>query len=152
MDTFLLRCTSGRGSFEFFDRFPADPDFPIERFWLRVSAPDFVVAIEVDSFNNGHPAPWFAEMAARWRGWPGELLWESLEGEIRLRSTQDRAGHVSLMADLHFGHMADDWSARAAIKAEAGQLEALSRRAVAFFGQPTDTPRNHDPIRHPPDP
>jgi hypothetical protein len=57
------------------------------------------------------------------------------EGELDLRCTQDRAGHVSLRVALRPGPAHEDWAVQATIMAEAGQLEELARRASLFFGR-----------------
>ncbi len=140
MESFPIKSASGAGSLEFFDRFPADPRLPINGFWVRITDLNLSVAADVyGGYANDHPAPLFVEMAERWRGWSSELCWRSLEGELGLRCTQDRTGHVSIRVELHSGPMKYDWyawSVKATIMVEAGQLEAMSHRATAFFGQP----------------
>jgi hypothetical protein len=74
-------------------------------------------------------------MSERWSGWPGALTWDSLEGELSLSCTQDPLGLVAIRVELRSGPMADDWQVQATIMTEAGQLEALSRRAALFFGR-----------------
>jgi len=136
VESFSIKSASGAGSLEFFDRIPTFPHLPIERFWVRITDLNFSAAAEVYSgYADGHPAPLFVQMGECWRGWPGELHWVSLEGEMGLHCTQDRTGHVSIRDELHSGPMEDDWSAEATVMTEAGQLEEISRRAVAFFGQ-----------------
>jgi hypothetical protein len=84
---------------------------------------------------NSHPAPLFADMARSWSGWPGELVWESLEGELALRCSHDRLGHISIRIELRSGDMPDDWLVVATVMAEAGQLEDIALRATVFFGR-----------------
>ena len=73
-------------------------------------------------------------MAASWRGWQDELNWSSPEGELTLSCTQDRAGHVFIKVELRSGPIEEDWTIRATVMAEAGQLEGLARHAESFFG------------------
>ncbi|MDR3637003.1 MAG: DUF6228 family protein [Isosphaeraceae bacterium] len=138
MESFSIKSASGVGILEFFDRLPADPNVPIEGFWTRITDLNISAAAEVYAgYANEHPALLFVEMAQQWRGWPEELHWRSLEGELSLHCTQDRAGHVSIRVDLRSGPMEWNWSVHATIMSEAGQLDEMARRAVAFFGQPT---------------
>lgn len=135
MESFFIKNALGVGSLEFFDRSPADPDLPIETFWVRITDRNFSAAAMVYSGYFEHPAPLFVEMAEHWRGWPGELQWSSFEGEMGLACTADRTGHVSIRITLRSGWMESDWSVKAAVMAEAGQLEEMSRRAASFFGR-----------------
>src|SRR4051812_45017162 len=101
MESFLLRSASGAGSLEFFERTPVDPVLPIERFKVRLVDDDLSAVGRVYAGDpDAHPAPLFARMAARWRGWPGELAWESPGGELGLRCAQDRTGHVFIRVEL----------------------------------------------------
>jgi hypothetical protein len=77
----------------------------------------------------------FAEMAQRWSGWSGELVWESLEGEFTIKSSRDRSGHIFIRVELRSGPMLNDWHVVATVAAEAGQLEKLAVNAIGFFGQ-----------------
>jgi Family of unknown function (DUF6228) len=136
VELFFIKSAVGAGLLEFFDRFPADPSLPIERFWVRITDLDVSAVAKVyGGYTSGHPALLFVKMAENWRGWPGKLQWRSLEGEFGLCCLQDRTGHVSIRVELHSGPMEWDWSVEITIMSEAGQLEEIARRAVAFFGQ-----------------
>jgi hypothetical protein len=136
VESFSIKSASGVGSIEFFDRFPTDPLLPIESFWVRITDLNLSVAAEVcGGYANEHPAPLFVEMSERWRGWPSEMHWRSPECEMGLTCTQDRNGHVSIQITLHSGPMDYGWTVEATVMSEAGQLEDISRKAVAFFGQ-----------------
>ncbi len=139
MDEFLVPSVSGSGGLLFFDRAPLDPAQIIHGFWVRITDHHLSAIGQVDAGNDEygpfHPAGLFARMSERWSGWPGALTWSSLEGELSLSCTQDPLGHVAIRVELRSGPMADDWRAQATIMTEAGQLEALSRRAALFFGR-----------------
>jgi hypothetical protein len=136
MDSFLIRSVAGEGALEFFERTPADPRLPIERFKVRLADHDLSAVGRVYAGHaDTHPASLFARMAAHWRGWQGEFAWESLEGELGLHCAQDRTGHVSIRVALRSGATEGDWTVRATVMAEAGQLEDLARRAALFFGR-----------------
>lgn len=135
MESFLIKSASGAGALEFLDRDPADVESPIEKFWARVCDANLSASSGVYSFDSWHPAPLFREMAEQWKGWTGELVWESMEGEMGLRCTQDRTGHVAIVIKLRSGPMECDWSIEATIMVDAGQLEGIAGRAESFFGR-----------------
>jgi hypothetical protein len=136
MDRFRITSPFDTSSLEFYERTPSDPQHPVERFKVRVTDQDLVAEGRVYAgYANTHPAPLFAQLASNWKGWQGEFVWESLEGELALRCSQDRAGHVFIRVSLSSGHTDQAWNVRATIMAEAGQLEELARSAEVFFGK-----------------
>jgi hypothetical protein len=136
MNTFLIRSASGEGSLEFFERTPTDPALPIERFKIRLTDHDLSAVSRVYAGGDeAHPGPLFDQMAAQWRGWQGQFVWESPERELGLRCTRDRTGHVFIRVELRSGPTEADWAVQAKIEAEAGQLEELARQAGLFFGR-----------------
>ena len=97
MDEFLIPSAAGSGELLFYDRSPVDPVQPIERFWVRVTDLNLSAVGQVYAgYAPSHPAPLFADMARRWSGWPGELVWMSLDRELSLRCSHDRLGHISI--------------------------------------------------------
>lgn len=136
MDEFLIPSAAGGGGLLFYDRSPPDPAQPIGGFCVRVTDHNLSAIGQVYAgYAPSHPAGLFADMAAQWSGWPDALTWDSLEGELSLSCTHDRLGHVAIRVELRSGHMDDDWRVKATVLAEAGQLEAIARRAAAFFGR-----------------
>ncbi len=136
MDEFLIPSTDGIGGLLFYDRSPPDPTQPIDSFWVRVSDHNLSAAGQVYAgYAPSHPARLFADMAARWSGWPDVLAWASLEGEVALGCSHDRLGHIAIRVVLRSGPMDNDWRVEATVMAEAGQLEAIARRAASFFGR-----------------
>lgn len=137
MESLTIKSVSGDGRIEFFDRVPFDSGLPLEKFWIRITDLNFSAAAEIDGkYTNFHPLKLFTDMAERWRGWAGEQQWLSIENNLHLRCTQDPTGNVSIRIALNSGPMGWDWSASATVVSEAGQLDAIARRAVAFFGNP----------------
>jgi hypothetical protein len=136
LDEFSIPSAAGSGELLFYDRSPADRAQPIEGFWVRVTDQHLSAAGQVYAgYAPSHPAPMFADMARQWSGWRGELAWRSLEGELALRCSHDRLGHIAIRIELRFGHMPDDWRVEATVMAEGGQLEEIARRAARFFGR-----------------
>jgi len=136
MDEFLIASATGHGGLLFFDRSPHPPTEPIASYRVRVT--DHHLSAEIDVYAGylmGHPAPFFADLARQWTGWSGELVWQSLEGELTLRCSRDRVGHCFLRVELRPGQMPVDWRVVATILIEAGQLEGIGRRAGLYFGR-----------------
>jgi len=136
IEEFLIQSADGSGGLMFYDRSPTDGDEPIESFWVQVTDLHLSAACQVYAgYEPSHPASLFADMARRWSGWPGELDWNSLEGELGLLCSHDRLGHISIRVALRSGFMPYDWRVTATVMSEAGQLEEISRRAAFFFGR-----------------
>ena len=136
MDEFLIPSAAGDGGLAFFDRSPRDPSEPIDRFSVRVTDHALSATAQVYAgYAPSHPASLFADMARQWAGWSGELVWLSLECELTMRCSRDRAGHVFIRVELRSGPMPEDWRVVATVLAEAGQLEGIARRAKLFFGR-----------------
>jgi hypothetical protein len=136
LDEFLIPSANRSGGLLFYDRSPVDRAQPIEGFWVRVTDHNLSAAGQVYSGHaHSHPALLFADMARQWSGWRGELAWASLEGELALRCSHDRLGHIAIHVELRSGPMPDAWQVVATVMAEAGQLEDIARRAALFFGR-----------------
>lgn len=135
MSNFVVRDALTLGALEFFERTPPEPDRPLERFKVRLELPDLSAVQRVYAFaESTSPASLFSAMAASWRGWQGSMKWESLEGELRLRATIDRAGHVFLRVELRNGPEDGGWTVAGTVRTEAGRLETLKGGAEEFFG------------------
>jgi hypothetical protein len=136
LEEFLIPSASGSGGLLFFDRSPRDPTEPISGYWVRVSDHDLTATGQVYvGYAGSTPVPLFADMARQWSGWSGELVWQSLEREFELRCSRDRVGHIFIRVELRSGQVSDDWRVVATVMVEAGQLEAIARRAALFFGR-----------------
>jgi hypothetical protein len=136
LDEFLIPCASGGGGLLFYARYPGDPAESLEWFLVRVTDEDLSAAAHVYAgYAPRNPADLFADMTQQWTGWPGELVWDSLEGELALRCRHDGLGHIAIRVELCSGPMPDDWRVAATVMTEAGQLDTIARRATVFFGQ-----------------
>lgn len=136
MDEFLISDTAGCGGLLFYGRSPDNPAEPMGDFWVRATVFNLSAVGQVYAgYASQHPADLFADMARQWSGWSGELVWESSERELVLRCSHDGLGHIAIRVELRSGCMPDDWRVEATVMAEAGQLEAIARRAALFFGQ-----------------
>jgi hypothetical protein len=78
----------------------------------------------------------WADAAREWRGWHGAKVWESLEGELRIQLSTDRAGHVELRVRLRSdAGVSDPWSIETSIGLDAGALESIARDAKRLWAQ-----------------
>jgi hypothetical protein len=136
LDEFQIQSASGGARLTYFDRSPPERSRPIEGFSVRVT--DLNLSASGSVYVEGpHPGRLFADMARQWQGWPGELTWESLEGEFALRCRHDRLGHIRLSIRLRTNEVGWDlaWQVEAGVTVEAGQLDRLAIDAADFFGQ-----------------
>jgi hypothetical protein len=139
MDEFLVLSADGEARLLFSDREPFGPDEPLEAYSVRITVRNLTAQGRVSADRDpGHPASLFAEIAQRWRGWTGELTWESLENELELRCTHDKLGHIRIGVRLgRSWGWPGDWQVRTAVTIEGGQLDRLVVAAAAFFGRPS---------------
>ena len=77
---------------------------------------------------------YWADIAEHWRGWSGAKVWTSLEGDLELKATCDKGGHVVLEATLQHG-TPWTWQTGIRLSLEAGQLEGIALAARAFCQQ-----------------
>jgi Family of unknown function (DUF6228) len=137
LDEFLIPSASGAGYLLFFNRLPDDRKEPIGSFSVRVTDHNLSAVTGVYAgYVHSNPVKLFADMARQWRGWKGELSWSSLDSEMTLACSRDRLGHVAIRVRLRPRHMPYDWQVEATVMTEAGQLEAIAKRATLFFGLP----------------
>lgn len=136
MSSFRIDNADGPGSLEFFDRNPEDASQPMHSCWVRLTGPDLSATRRLDTIEACpvSPANLFTRMAERWRGWRGEMSWSLVEGDLNLKCTQDRAGHVNIRVELRRGWNERDWVVTNQLTAESGQLDEIARDARAFFG------------------
>jgi len=69
----------------------------------------------------------FDELAELWwRGWEGERVYVSPEGQLRISARRDSTGHVSLRADLRDDMHRSESCWGATVMVEAGQLNDVA--------------------------
>ena len=105
-------------------------DWP-EYFWAELTRSDLRCRARVATFEPRglRFSSVFREMADAWRGWDGEKLWESLEGELRLSFRMDSLGPVQVEVRLRDVY---HWDVRTTLVTESGALEPLAKSAEAF--------------------
>lgn len=75
----------------------------------------------------------FRTMVDQWRGWKGELVWASLEGEFAISATADSLGHVTLHLKFQEMQGQSPWSAEADLTLEPMQVEQALRNLTRYF-------------------
>jgi hypothetical protein len=95
---------------------------------VSVRTPGLAAGLQVQShYATGFDdlVAFFQELAASWRGWPGEKAYESLEHDLRLTATHD--GHVRLGVQMSRTSGPDGWSASVVLRLDPG--EEMTRAA-----------------------
>jgi hypothetical protein len=73
----------------------------------------------------------FQQLAASWRGWPGEKASESLERDLRLTATHD--GHVRLGVQMSRTGGPDGWSASVVLRLDPGEMARATGDVAALL-------------------
>ena len=98
------------------------PDGEIWYVWVRLRVGGLDASLQVSShYATGFTelVGFFRELAADWRGWRGERIYESMEHELRLTASHD--GHVRIAVQLHRSNLPEEWSASGAFSVDPGE-------------------------------
>jgi hypothetical protein len=79
-------------------------------------------------------ARFFEDLAASWRGWIGERVYESIEHDLRLVATHD--GHVRLRVRLWQSADPDGWTVETVVALDAGEQLSQAARDIASLVRP----------------
>ncbi len=77
----------------------------------------------------------FRQIAEQWKGWNGEIRWESIDGKdglLNLVATSDALGHVFIAVEMR--DFMNEFRLRGVIKLEAGQLDSVAQQVEKLFG------------------
>lgn len=102
---------------------------PADFLSVTLSGPDLSAGRQVYAGWDGgftSLAGFFSDLADGWRGWRGERVFESIEGDLRIQATHD--GHVNLHVTLWESTVPDGWSVQSVVRIDAG--EALRNAAT----------------------
>jgi hypothetical protein len=115
---------------------PCDPyqDGYVLSFRAELTAAGLTAASGV-VVSQGHDLDaFFDRLAASWRGWQGEQVWEALEHQMSIAATHDGTGHVRLRVTLRQGWLPDAWEASATFIVDAGEeLRGLASKIARFL-------------------
>jgi Family of unknown function (DUF6228) len=119
-----------------------DSDGP-EYYEVQVSGPNVSARQQVYGYAGTGLPELFESLAHNWKGWDGEKLWPSLEGEFSLSATAERLAHVRLGYRLCGDVVGKEtWELKGSLFPEAGQLDAIAREMRAFRdASATECPR-----------
>ena len=109
----------------------------VERTNIRLSRRGLDASVVVYELETGEItrglASFIASLARDWRGWQGDRVWSSLEGEFKVTARHDGLGTVELIVRL--GQLDPTregvWTAQASLFLDAGGLDVLARNAAA---------------------
>ena len=90
--------------------------------------------IKTSTEFSGPPSELFVRMAEQWRGWDGELCWESSDGPnglLTLVSRCDSLGHICITVKLR--DFLDKFRLQGEIWLEAGQLDEVAFKMKNLF-------------------
>lgn len=90
--------------------------------------------IKTSTEFSGPPSELFVQMAEQWRGWDGELQWESSDGPtglLTLIAGCDSLGHICVTVKLR--DFLDRFRLQGEIWLEAGQLDSIAVKMKKLF-------------------
>lgn len=109
-------------------------DRKLEYFTVELFDPEVRARTRVYAYEPSQMTAFFDDLARNWRGWPGNKLWESLEGECRMSAANDGKGHIDLNVSLRPSPNPNAWRFDGVVLIEAGQLDSLVRTIEGFVG------------------
>lgn len=109
---------------------------------VRVVVRDEDLVAEADMWWNdamGEPkslCDFFADIAANWKGWTDVKEWKAAEHPFKLSGSHDGLGHIALDVQLGSGWHEGDWRVQSRILIDAGLLDEVATRVLAFARNP----------------
>ena len=103
-----------------------------EDFIVKVSDEKLTCEANVYGYMSEQIVDFFKFIKTNWKGWEGDKIWGSLEGEFTLVATSDTAGHVELKFTLQ-RNLYDSWSLTSTINLEASQLDLIYEEISVIF-------------------
>ncbi|WP_410254105.1 DUF6228 family protein [Paracoccus aminovorans] len=126
---FLMKSTTSGASLCFSER-------SAEYFNVTIETPNLTATKKVciyDYASSNSFVDFFQRIALNTRPWAGEDVWETLEGEMRLRATCDALGHVRFEITLRDYSL--DWSLVCSMLFDFGMLPQHAADAGRFMAQ-----------------
>lgn len=138
MEALVIRTADPTKWIEFSDAEPKGLPTPIETYVFTVQLANLRASTRrLHAYNDyakdgRRLGQVFSEMASEWRGWKGEKMWRSTDGEVRLAFIHDHVGLVHVSLDVK-DSPAWNWKVTAEVALEIGSLEKLARDVAAYF-------------------
>jgi hypothetical protein len=128
----IIKCSQNRGEIEFSEKEGLRRSDGSEYFRVTIRSQHMWAYTQVyvyDAFDYDLPR-FFGELAENWKGFAGERVWTSLEGEFKIVCTSDSLGHFALKSIIE-----NDMETCSinTIYVEAGQLEEIASEVEKFF-------------------
>lgn len=100
---------------------------------VEISGHGLRASSSVRDEQHGNNLPAFLDnLAASWRGWEGEMVWESIEHDLHITARHDGAGHVTLRFGLRENFLERAWAASVYVTVDAGEdMKALAQSVRA---------------------
>jgi hypothetical protein len=128
----IIKCSTGNGELEFSEQEGLCQNNGSEYFRVTIRSQYMSAFTRVYAFDpfDYNLTKFFKELAENWKGFDGEKVWESLEGEFKLACASDRLGHFGITVTIR--NDLDTLSIKT-IYVEAGQLEKIAAEVKTFF-------------------
>lgn len=79
------------------------------------------------------PMSFFKEIAKEWKGWGSDKVYESIEGQLKLKANHDGKGHITLEVILSPANNVNVWELKHFITLEVAQLDEIANQMDYFF-------------------
>jgi hypothetical protein len=127
---------SGNGKKAIFDSPKFNKDGWLDRYRLTLESASMNAVMDVENPPYGVSLiEYLSGLANNWDGWEGAKSWECLEGEFSIETTMSKLGHATMKIIMNVYGTPSDWVAIAELDIEAGQLEAIAKKARQFFNE-----------------
>lgn len=132
----IIKCSKNQGELEFSEKESLSHAAGSEYFRVAIRSHNITAFSKVYVFDpfDYNLKKFFEELAENWKGFDGEKVWTSLEGEFTLTCTSDNLGHFAIESTIR--NNLDTWNVRNTIYVEAGQLEEIASEVKKFFDIP----------------
>jgi len=90
------------------------------------------------AYGARHITDLFDDVAKNWKGWAGEKVRGSIEGDLCFSCTSDGLGHTFVKIELSSGPYDLDWQAETTLQLDAAQLDHIASQLRQFFGLTND--------------
>jgi hypothetical protein len=76
-------------------------------------------------------ADYWQKLAVAWTGWHGEMVWGSIENDLKLSAVHDGKGTITLKVEMQHG-APEGWAAAVYLQIEPGSLDTIAAKMNAL--------------------